>query len=46
MAEVANTDLLEVVYGENFAYIVYIAGRVVQFVGQAGALLLEGVGEV
>lgn len=43
VAEVANVDLIEVIYGEGILYDIYIAGRVVQVVAQVAGLILESV---
>lgn len=44
VAEVANTDLIEVIYGEGVVYKLYLAGRVVQFVAEFVGLVLLSIG--
>ena len=45
VAEVANTDLIEVIYGEGVIYKLYLAGRVIQFVAEFVGLILLSIGK-
>lgn len=45
VAEVANTDLIEVIYGEGVVYKLYLAGRVIQFVAEVAGLILLAIGK-
>lgn len=45
VAEVANTDLIEVIYGEGVVYKLYVAGRVVQFIAEVAGLILFAIGK-
>lgn len=43
VAEVANTDLIEVIYSEGVIYKLYLAGRGIQFVAEVAGLILLAI---